>query len=136
MFSFSLQYAAIHSRTATRGGELLGRRQEIASSSEATFARQKVSTWILESAGYSKIRQSTCGNQLKGRGDRKDFLDTKRNEQSPATERITRFARRKDLSTKANQEAGQLLFLLCLPELSFLYLDMYFCPHKISEGKV
>lgn len=40
----------------------------------------------------------------------------------------------KDLHAKANQEGQEVSFLFCLPKLSFLYLDMYFCPHKI-HGK-
>ena len=100
------------------------------------MAGKRVTTRVLEPAGYSEKKVESWSNQLKGRGDKKDFLETKINEQSPATERIIKFARRKDLPTEANQEGGELLFLLCLPKLSFLYLDTYFCPHKISEGKV
>lgn len=89
---------------------------------------------ILKHPGYSQTIGRSQSNQVKGRGDRKDLLETKSTEQSPATKRIIQFARRKDLHAKANQEAQELLFLFCLPKLSLLYLDMYFCPHKI-HGK-
>lgn len=102
---------------------------KIAPSAEVRFGS------ILKHAGYSQTTGRSQSSQVKGRGDRKDPLETKSTEERPVTKIIIVFARRKDLRAKANQEGQELLFLFCLPKLSLLYLDTYFYSHKIC-GKI
>lgn len=73
-----------------------------------------VTTRSLEPAGHSETERSRS-KLLKCRGDRKDFLETKRNKQFPTTERTIQSARRKDLPTKANHELRELLLLSVFP---------------------
>lgn len=55
---------------------------------------------ILKHAGHSQTTGRSQSNKVKGKGDRKDFLETKSTEQTPVTKRIIQFAIRKGLAHK------------------------------------
>lgn len=55
---------------------------------------------IMKRAGYSQTTGRSQSNQIKGRGDRKDVLETKSTEQSPVPRGITQFTRRKGPACK------------------------------------
>lgn len=86
-----------------------------------------VTTRSLEPAGHSETERSRS-KLLKCRGDRKEFLETKRNKRFPTTETTIQSARRKDLPTKANHELRELLLLSVFLKAEFSLCRFVYFP--------
>lgn len=119
---------SVSGNISVRGGRFRGRQN-------CSFSRGKV--WQhTEACRLLTDNRETMEHQVKkkAKGTERTFWRLKVLSRVLSLRESCSLLEEKDLHAKANQEGQKLSFLFCLPKLSLLYLDMYFCPHK-THGK-